>query len=132
MKLQDQFDHTTCVSIKDPKLPLFKQLFDEGLCDLRIMDGVGIEKFAEFCHGTAQHFVDELTDGRCRCVKVEVFEHENNSAIFEMSNSKHSGAKYMNDKAREIEKQFNKPAAVTPNKTTNKWIDPKSTNTWGI
>ena len=31
----------------------------------------------------AEAYVDELTDGRCKCTKVEVFEHENNSAIYE-------------------------------------------------
>ena len=141
---QDQFDHTTCISRNDPKLEVFKKLNEAGVCDLRIMDGVGIEKFAEFCHDTAQHFVDELTDGRCRCVKVEVFEHENNSAIFERRHSVVSGAAYMNDKATEIEEAFNKndhnltkppfadkiPAAVGNKKQVNKWADNEST--WGI
>ena len=80
--LESQFDHTTCISRTDPKLDMFKKLRDAGVCDLRIMDGVGIEKFAEFCHDVAQHFVDELTDGRCRCVADEVFEHKKNSAIY--------------------------------------------------
>jgi len=102
--MQDQFDHTTCISRTDPKLDVFKKLKEAGVCDLRIMDGVGIEKFAEFCHTVADDYVDELTDGRCNCVKVEVFEHENNSAIFEMWNSSSSGALYMNTKADEIEK----------------------------
>ena len=46
------------------------------------MDGVGIEKFAEYCHIVADNYVDELTDGRCKCCQVELFEHENNSAIY--------------------------------------------------
>ena len=141
---QEQFDHTTCISRNDPKLEVFKKLNEAGVCDLRIMDGVGIEKFAEFCHDTAQQFVDKLTDSRCRCVKVEVFEHENNSAIFERRHSVVSGAAYMNDKATEIEEAFNKndanltkppfadkiPAAVGNTKQTNKWTD--SDSTWGI
>lgn len=147
--MQDQFDHTTCISRTDPKVDVFKKLSEAGVCDLRIMDGVGIEKFAEYCHTVADNFVDELTDSRCRCVKVEVFEHENNSAIYEKTPSSLTGVAYMNDKAREIEEQFDKPvgqtskmtqppfavnkaASVTPNKTTNKWVDPKSTNTWGL
>lgn len=105
--MQDQFDHTTCISRTDPKLAVFKKLNEEGVCDLRIMDGVGIEKFAEYCHTVADNYVDELTDGRCNCTKVEVFEHENNSAIFEMWNSSASGALYMNNKADELEKAIN-------------------------
>ena len=80
--LQDQFDHTTCISRADPKLDQFKRLRDEGVCDLRVMDGVGIEKFAEWCHDAADNFVGVMTKMRCRCVKVEVFEHDNNSAIY--------------------------------------------------
>ena len=83
--MQDQFDYTTCISRTDPKLDVFKKLSEAGVCDLRIMDGVGIEKFAEYCHTVADNYVDELTDGRCNCTKVEVFEHENNSAIYECS-----------------------------------------------
>ena len=81
--LENQFDHTTCISRTDPKLDMFEKLRDAGVCDLRIMDGVGIEKFAEYCHQAADAYVDEYTDGRCRCSKVEVFEHEKNSAIYE-------------------------------------------------
>ena len=105
--MQNQFDHTTCISQTDPKLDVFKKLRDAGVCDLRVMDGVGIEKFAEYCHIVADNYVDEFTDGRCNCTKVEVFEHENNSAIFEMWNSSSSGALYMNTKADEIEKSVN-------------------------
>lgn len=105
--MQDQFDHTTCISRTDPKLDVFKKLNEAGVCDLRVMDGVGIERFAEFCHTIADNYIDELTDGRCSCTKVEVFEHENNSAIFEMWNSSTSGALYMNAKANEIEASHN-------------------------
>lgn len=84
--LENQFDHTTCISRTDPKLEQFKRLRDEGVCDLRVMDGVGIEKFAEYCHKVANEFVHEFTNGRCSCVKVEVFEHEKNSAIYEVNN----------------------------------------------
>lgn len=105
--MQDQFDHTTCISRTDPKLDVFKKLSEAGVCDLRIMDGVGIEKFAEYCHTVADNYVAELTDGRCNCTKVEVFEHENNSAIFEMCNSSASGALYMTNKADEIAASHN-------------------------
>ena len=105
--MQNQFDHTTCISEADPRKNMFMELSEAGVCDLRIMKGVGIEKFAEYCHTVADNYVDELTDGRCNCTKVEVFEHENNSAIFEMWNSSTSGAVYMNTKADEIEKAAN-------------------------
>lgn len=80
--MQDQFDHTTCISRTDPKVDMFKKLRDAGVCDLRIMDGVGIEKFAEWCYTQADNHVKNITSGRCRCSKVELFEHESNSAIY--------------------------------------------------
>jgi 6-pyruvoyltetrahydropterin/6-carboxytetrahydropterin synthase len=82
--LEEQFDHTTVVWEKDPELSTFQLLNKKEIIDLRIMkDGVGIEKFAEYCHKEANEFVDELTLGRCWCSKVEVWEHEGNSAIYE-------------------------------------------------
>jgi 6-pyruvoyltetrahydropterin/6-carboxytetrahydropterin synthase len=81
--LQKQFDHTLCIDIQDPLLPLFKQLHEAGGCDLRIMEyGVGIERTAEFCGKVADTLIRKQTDNRCWVEKVEVFEHELNSAIY--------------------------------------------------
>ena len=81
---QLQFDHTTVISSTDPAIANFKSLNEHDIIDLRIMEGgVGIEKFAEFCYKTADEYVKENTNNRCWCKKVEVFEHENNSAIYE-------------------------------------------------
>lgn len=46
------------------------------------MDGVGIEKTAEFCFKVAQTFLKETYGDRCWVEKVEVFEHEANSAFY--------------------------------------------------
>ena len=159
--LQDQFDHTTCISRLDPKLDEFKRLEQAGVCDLRIMDGVGIEKFAEWCWSTANKHVMKITEDRCRCVKVEVFEHENNSAIYqnhvvtvpELSEEQKeqliqevkkineqsvveddtSLYDFMGNKNEQPEPPSN-GAAVNTNstKTTNKWINPDSKNVWGL
>ena len=148
--MKDQFDHTTCISRTDPKLEQFKRLRDEGVCDLRVMDGVGIEKFAEYCYTVANEYVDELTDGRCKCVKVEVFEHENNSAIYtpfqtqkmsftektteEVAEEIATASDLKNDSKNVTQPPFKQgiPAPVGNKKVTNQWIDPESTNTWGI
>jgi len=152
--LQNQFDHTTCISRTDPKLDEFKRLKEAGVCDLRIMDGVGIEKFAEYCHTVAESYVDELTDGRCNCVKVEVFEHENNSAIFSSTEpseeiksvNQMKRSKSFTDKKKQMDQveentksdvtlppfAKNTPAPVANKKVKNKWMDPNSKSTWGI
>jgi 6-pyruvoyltetrahydropterin/6-carboxytetrahydropterin synthase len=81
-KLQNQFDHTLTIDKADPLLPLFQELHDKGGCDLRIMDGVGIEKTAEYCFKIANDFVKNSTNNRCWVSKVEVWEHEANSAVY--------------------------------------------------
>lgn len=83
--LQDQFDHTLCIAKDDPLLPSFVQLADNGGCQLRIMDGVGIEKTAEWCFKTVNPMIKEMSVGRCWLNKVEVWEHDLNSAIYEGS-----------------------------------------------
>ena len=75
------FHYSRLISSSDRFLDSFKELNEAGAIDLRIMDGVGIEKFAEYCLNTAQNFIDDMTDGRCWVDQVEVFEHEKNSAI---------------------------------------------------
>ena len=84
--LEKQFDHTTCVAGDDPELETFKLLSDKGMIDLRIMEeGVGIEKTAEWVFKTVSKYVKESTNGRVNIIKVEVWEHEGNSAIYEES-----------------------------------------------
>lgn len=95
-ELEKQFDHTTVVWDKDPELPIFKMLHDKGVIDLRIMqDGVGIEKFAQFCLDAADKFVRAQTDNRCWCRKVEIWEHENNSAVCVRENFTTTTVTYM-------------------------------------
>lgn len=79
---EKQFDHTLCISADDPQLELFKHLHSVGACDLRIMHkGVGIERTAEWCFDVADAHVRGITKNRCWVSKVEVWEHDKNSAI---------------------------------------------------
>ena len=82
--LQKQFDHTLCVAENDPLLPIFTQLHELGGCDLRIMESVGIEKTAEWCFKRADSFIKEFYGDRCWVTKVEVWEHADNSASYEL------------------------------------------------
>ena len=81
-RLEHQFDHTLCISKDDPELLSFQRLTDNGTADVRIMDGVGIEMTSKWCYDAANEHLNDSTGGRCRCVKVEVWEHEGNSAIY--------------------------------------------------
>ena len=80
--LQKQFDHTLCVAEDDPLLDKFRELDKLGGCDLRVMPGVGIELTAEYCFNVANERVMQMTNNRCRVTKVEVWEHQANSAVY--------------------------------------------------
>jgi 6-pyruvoyltetrahydropterin/6-carboxytetrahydropterin synthase len=82
-KLQNQFDHTLCVAADDPLIDIFQELHEAGGCKLRVMPAVGIEMTAKYCFTVANEFVKNMTDGRCKVAKVEVWEHDANSAIYE-------------------------------------------------
>ena len=75
-------DHTTIVAQDDPYLPLFKQMDAEGIIQLRVIPAVGCERFAEYLYGKIDTFLSQETNGRVRATKVEVYEHERNSASY--------------------------------------------------
>jgi 6-pyruvoyltetrahydropterin/6-carboxytetrahydropterin synthase len=82
-KLQHVFDHTTTVAADDPELATFKELDKKGIIQLRVLEkGVGIERVAETVYSIANSYIKSLTNERCWVDKVEVFEHEENSATF--------------------------------------------------
>ncbi len=82
--LEKQYDHTTVVAADDPELDTFKLMSEKGMIDLRIAEkGFGIERTAEWVYENANKFVTEQTNNRVRIIKVEVWEHEGNSAIYE-------------------------------------------------
>ncbi len=89
------FDHTLVIAKDDPHLEVFKQLNeikggfnDSGVCNLRIVEGVGCEMFAKMCY---DKMADLLASGEMRypinptvrIKSVEVFEHAGNSATYE-------------------------------------------------
>jgi hypothetical protein len=95
------FDHTTLIAKDDPFLETFKvlselkvteggSLIEEGrVCDLRVVDAVGCERFSELAYNKMQEFLEGqkglglLLNETVRVKSVEVFEHDANSAIYE-------------------------------------------------
>jgi 6-pyruvoyltetrahydropterin/6-carboxytetrahydropterin synthase len=92
---EHMFDHTLVIAEDDPNLEVFKKLNkikggfnDHGVCDLRIVPGVGCEMFAKMCY---DKMLDLLKNGNMRypvnpavrVKSVEVFEHGANSATYE-------------------------------------------------
>ena len=82
-KLHHVFDHTLCIAADDPCLDIFRELEKRDAVQLRVFDkGVGIERAAEVCYQIASDVIKEKYGTRCWVEKVEVFEHEDNSAEY--------------------------------------------------
>jgi 6-pyruvoyltetrahydropterin/6-carboxytetrahydropterin synthase len=99
--LEYMFDHTLLIAKDDPFLETFKAIseltmregntiIEEGrVCDLRIVDAVGCERFSELAYNkmmeilTIQKESGILLNDTVRVKSVEVFEHGANSAIYE-------------------------------------------------
>jgi len=108
---EHMFDHTLVIAKDDPHLDLFLKMAELGLqdqggvCDIRLVEAVGCEKFAELAYHVMAdilksfqadetwHFMNDQeivqyaprypVGQRVRLRSVEVFEHEGNSAIYE-------------------------------------------------
>ena len=81
--LKDNFDHKHAVDKDDPEMKTFLDLGYKGLSEVRVMNGVGCEKFAEQAFHFANDLVKKKTNNRCFAVSCEVREHGANSAIYE-------------------------------------------------
>jgi len=75
-------DHTTVVAEDDPRLDVFKLMDQDEIIQLRILPFTGCERFAEFLYEKINKFLKLETNGRVKAVKVEVYEHERNSASY--------------------------------------------------
>lgn len=83
-RLSSLFDHTTIIAHDDPQLAMFQELAQKGLIQLRVVDAVGAERFAQLvCDEVNQLLLnDKAHAGRVQAVQVECMENEKNSAIF--------------------------------------------------
>ena len=81
--MNHMWDHTLLIEKDDPYLDKFKQMDEDGVIQLRILPATGCEKFAEHLYYVINAFLKEETEGRVKAIKVEVYEHERNSASYE-------------------------------------------------
>lgn len=85
--LEGEWDHRFLIASDDPALETFKELDAKGLMSLNVMDvtkgyGPGIEASCKYVYDHFDAEVRRMTQGRCWVTTVEIFEHENNSAVF--------------------------------------------------
>lgn len=60
--LEYTFDHTTLIAEDDPELETFSALHEQGLIDLRVLEGVGCEHFAKFIANMMQAIIDQAQE----------------------------------------------------------------------
>jgi 6-pyruvoyltetrahydropterin/6-carboxytetrahydropterin synthase len=89
------FDHTLVIAEDDPHLTTFQKLNEiaggfenSGVCDLRIVPGVGCEMFAKMAYDKMAELIASgdmryPINPTVRVKSVEVFEHGANSATYE-------------------------------------------------
>lgn len=107
------FDHTLVIAEDDPMMDQFRLMSGwssnpehdgkpelvqtepyrrSGICDLRIVEGVGCEMFAKLCYDNMARILENLKQDNndrypvnpaVRVKSAEVFEHAGNSAVYE-------------------------------------------------
>ena len=78
--LKHMFDHTYLVAKDDPEMDTVLLLEDRNLIDMRLVDAVGCERFAELTFDKASSIIADKYGDRCWVESVTVREHESNSA----------------------------------------------------
>jgi 6-pyruvoyltetrahydropterin/6-carboxytetrahydropterin synthase len=76
------FDHKTLVAKDDPQLSWFQEAFNLGILQLRIVDNVGCEAFAELVYNLTKDWLLLTAPGSVKLTKVTISEHESNSASY--------------------------------------------------
>ena len=85
--LEKEWDHRVLVAGNDPELETLGKLHEQGLIDLNVIPfengwGPGIEGSAKYVFDHIQPILTEKTNGRVRIAKIEIWEHDHNSASF--------------------------------------------------
>ena len=78
--LKHMFDHSYLVAKDDPEMDTVLLLADRDLIDMRLVDAVGCERFAELTFDKASSIIADKYGDRCWVESVTVREHESNSA----------------------------------------------------
>jgi len=81
--MDHMWDHTLLIEKDDPYLDFFQSAAMEGLANLRVMDAMGAESNAKLVFDKFNEVLAKTDGGRCKCIKVECFENDNNSSIYE-------------------------------------------------
>jgi len=81
--MNDMWDHTLLIEKDDPYLDFFQSAAMEGLAKLHVMDKMGAESCAKLVFDKFNDVLSKTDGGRCKVIKVECWENDNNSSIYE-------------------------------------------------
>lgn len=82
--MNKMFDHTLLIEKDDPYKDLFESMAIERLADVHFLDKMGCESLAKLVFDKFNDTLSKQDAARCRVIKVECFENDKNSAIYEI------------------------------------------------
>lgn len=81
--MNDMWDHTTLIEKDDPYRPLFEDMAAGGICKVHFLEKMGAESCAKLVFDKFNEVLAKTDAGRCKVVKVECWENDNNSSIYQ-------------------------------------------------
>jgi 6-pyruvoyltetrahydropterin/6-carboxytetrahydropterin synthase len=81
--MDHMWDHTLLIQKDDPYADVFEQLGQMGLAKVHLLDKMGAESNAKLVYDHFNEVLSKTDAGRCKVIKVECFENDKNSSIYE-------------------------------------------------
>ena len=81
--MDHMWDHTTLIQADDPYRDMFEALQAYGLAKVYFLEKMGAESNAKLVFEHFNEILSKTDGGRCKVIKVECFENDNNSSIYE-------------------------------------------------
>ena len=77
------WDHTLLIQEDDPFREYFEMMQTERLANVRFMEKLGAESMAKVVFDKFNDVMSKTDAGRCKVIKVECWENDKNSSIYE-------------------------------------------------
>ncbi len=81
--MDHMWDHTLLIQKDDPFVDIFEQMGQMGLAKVHLLDKMGAENNAKLVYDHFNEVLSKTDAGRCKVIKVECFENDKNSSIYE-------------------------------------------------
>ena len=81
--MDHMWDHTTLIQKDDPFADIFEQMGQMGLAKVHFLEKMGAESCAKLVYDHFNEVLAKTDAGRCKVVKVECFENDKNSSIYQ-------------------------------------------------